>query len=158
MKNLFDLEREKVELRGQTDHVVEALRKAKVNLEAAAKELNELKEKTLPKALADFALGKITRSELQKIKKKIVGFEEVIADHPSLIRGLEAENIRIGVGMRNREWSETNLRKYQALKTELREKGFCSDLGNSLLGLSHELNCVDEARGFLEELKALKNG
>lgn len=154
--NQTNLDQQKMNQQNQMRQIEEALSQAKITLDGAENELRELNENTLPRSLAHFSLERVSRNELQKIKRKIRDLQEIISDFPLLTKGLESEKTKSGVEGQKLYWAQRNLTKYEALKQEVQENGLTRDTENNLLGLARELDCVDEAKSFIDGLKVKK--
>ncbi len=115
--------------------------KAQQDSLAAEKEVRVMKEKTLPKALADFSLGIISKGELAKVKKRFHDLERILTDSPLLLSGLMTERARLDVeGGQFALIEQYVVRPYQALKAEILESGLSPDRIDRLRGLAKELN------------------
>jgi hypothetical protein len=145
--NTIDLEKMKSDLREEISRVNDALRQILGEFESAKKELADL-EAQLPRLLALFYLGKISKSELAKVKKRRSELREFLEEFPFLESGLNDQLKVINGKMVQVNATERQLKRYETLKVEL-EKGRNAYYENEFLGLAHELGCLDDARSFL---------
>lgn len=115
--------------------------KAQQDSLAAEKEFKEMKEKTLPKALADFSLGIISKGELAEVRKRFHDLERILTDSPLLLSGLMTERARLDAeGGQFALIEQHIIRPYQALKAEILESGLSSDRIDRLRGFGKELS------------------
>jgi len=119
---------------------------------AAEKEFNEMKEKVLPKALADFSLGKIKSSELGKVRKRFHDLERLLTYSPLLLAGLATEKGRLDAEGVQFRFCEDAVKRYLQLKAE-----FNPSQKVDLLLLARELwkefgpEALEDAEDFLKE-------
>jgi len=149
--NTTDIQKLKDDLKGECDLVNDTIVRTREDMEQAKRELATL-EAGLPKLLAQFHLGKITKSEIIKAKKKRRDLREFFEDSAYILVGLE-DYLRI-LNTRGTQLSllDKQIRRYETLKTELSNR-HRTDLENELLGLAHELSSIDDAKDFLDSVK-----
>jgi len=145
--NTIDLEKMKSDLREEISRVNDALRQILAEHEQSKKELADL-EAQLPRLLALFYLGKISKAELAKVRKRRGELREYLEEFPFLESGLNDQLKAINGKLTQVSATERQLKRYEALKVEL-EKGRNAYYDNEFLGLAHELGCLDDARSFL---------
>jgi hypothetical protein len=125
------------------------------------KNLEEI-DKNLPRLLADFALGRIQKSEVVNIKKCRAKLLEDIHDIPLLIDGLRAEERRNAHKADPIAGRERVLNVYEAKKAEIqsnlggRRCRHIEQWSQELLEMAQNpaLDCIEDAREFLENLRA----
>jgi hypothetical protein len=133
----------------------DASQKAKQDFEGAKKEVGG---STLSKALADAALGKISKAELARVKKQFRDAKQVVEDYPLLLTGLTTEKGEIdGEGAQFALTEQYVVAPYQALKTEILESGLSQDRTDRLRVFAKELSrefgedCLVDAEDFLKQ-------
>ena len=82
---------------------------------------------------------------------------EFLEDYPFTSAGLGDHLKTLSTRGSHISLLEKQIRKYETLKSEL-QKGYRAHLGNELMSLVHELECLADAKGFLDSLtKEVKN-
>ena len=121
------------------------------DMEQAKREVNEL-EAGLPKLFAQFYLNGIPKAEIARAKKRVRELREFLEDGPYVLAGLGGLLTTLSTRGTQLSLLDKQLRRYETLKTEL-SRGHRTDLENQLMGLAHELDSLDDARGFLDSIK-----
>ena len=138
--------------------VVGSLEEKRLESEKELKELNN----SLPRLLADHALGRVLKSDLVKTKKRIAELREIIADIPVILEALKGEGSRIVHKGNPIRAIERKFNNYQLVKDEIldnirrgrtRHNG---SLKGQLLRLAAdpELDVVGDAEKFIQELQS----
>ncbi len=132
----------------------DCFRRVRRDSAAAEEGLKEIKGKVLSKVLADFSLGRITKGEVAKVKKRLRDLGEVVADHPVLLNGLMAERSRLDAEARQVTFLEQDIRKFLSL---LKGGDFRKGMETDLLILARDLSktfgdqVLEDAEEFLKQ-------
>ncbi len=149
--DMIDLQKMKADLKEETQKVNEVFAQIRGDMEQAKRELADLEAK-LPRILAQFYLGEIPKAEVAKMKKRIRELREFLEDYPFASQGLGDCLKTLSTRGTQLSLLDKQLRRYETLKSEL-QKGYRAYLENDLMGLAHELGCLDDAKGFLDFIK-----
>ena len=149
--NTIDVEKMKSDLKEETQQVNEVLAQVRGEMEQAKKELADLEAK-LPKFLVQFYLKEIPKAEISKTKKRRKELREFLEDYPFISAGLGDHLKTFSTRGTQIFLLEKQIRRYETLKTELFNR-HRTDLENELMGLSQELDCLADAKAFLNSLK-----
>jgi len=149
--NAIDIKNMKDDLKRKADLINEAIIRARADMEQSKKELADLESK-VPKLLALHYLGGIQKSEITKMRKRWSELREFLDEYPFLSAGLGDQLTSLSGKAMSLDQLERQVKKYEFLKTEL-QKGYRAYLENDLMGLAHELGCLDDAKGFLDSIK-----
>jgi ElaB/YqjD/DUF883 family membrane-anchored ribosome-binding protein len=149
--NTIDVEKMKSDLKEETQQVNEVLAQVRGEMEKAKKELADLEAK-LPKFLVQFYLREIPKAEISKTKKRRKELREFLEDYPFISAGLGDHLKTFSTRGTQIFLLEKQIRRYETLKTELFNR-HRTDLENELMGLSQELDCLADAKAFLNSLK-----
>jgi len=145
------IEKRKTDLREEGQMVNEAIARVRGEMEQTKRTLADL-EAGLPKLFAHFHLGRIPKSEVTKTKKRIRELRQILEDFPIASAGLTDHLKTLTTRGSQISLLEKQIRRYETLKTDLQTR-HRTDLENELMGLAHELNCLDEAKAFLNSIK-----
>lgn len=127
----------------------------------AQKELRKMEEQVYPRALSDAVLGKITKAELARVKKRRRELKEVVEDWAYLQKGLVGKDGPSELGRLDGEgmklsWLEQQVRAYEGLRTEILEKGLTEGRRNTLQEYGREIarevpEILEDMEEFLKE-------
>ena len=149
--NATDIKNMKDDLKRKADLINEAIIKARGDMEQSKKELADL-ESQVPKLLALHYLGFVQKSEITKMRKRRSELREFLDEYPFLSAGLGDQLTSLSGKAMSLDQLERQVKRYEFLKTQL-QKGRRAHLENELMGLAHELDCLDDARAFLDSIK-----